>query len=145
MPGPGVSQRCTAPTTGVCHRLPMCGCPTSTHMRDYTNKIRADLKAYGRWVADPRKGVPTPAPSLGVKECSMLLVEGAFHCWSPTTAPLPLGTVPKWKVLMGTHAFELTTDKGVLFDPASWSWSTPTWMVLGFSSKSGNEFLERLI
>ena len=108
------------------------------HVAEYTEKVKADLKAAGCWLADPRKSTSggitdIAAPSLGVEESNMEKVQTSWHRWNANDAPMPDGTTAKWRDLLGTGHFILTSDKNILWDAEAWVWESPTWFISSVS------------
>ena len=109
------------------------------HITEWAAKVKDDLKAIGCWLADPRESTtgrvaPTAAPSLGVKESNLSKVRTSWHRWNADTAPMPNGTRALWRDLLEADHFMWCDDKAVLWDPASWMWDNPTWLISGVST-----------
>ena len=109
------------------------------HVEEWAEKVKNDLKAAGCWVADPRAGLgvkaSSVAPSPSFKAMSMRMVCSTWHRWNADAAPMPNGTRALWRDMLEHGEFTFTTDMTVLWDPASWIWDNPTWLISGVSVK----------
>ncbi len=117
-----------------------------THILEWASKVKADLKAAGSWLADPRESTcgrvaEVAAPSLGVEASNLAKVRGSWHRWNADTAPMPNGTTALWREKLGEDHFMLCDDKAVLWDPDSWIWDNPTWLISGVSTQKMKQAL----
>ena len=110
------------------------------HIPEWATKVKNDLKAKGCWRADPRESTTgqvgkMAVPSLGVKESNLAMVQTSWHRWNGDEAPMPNGTRALWRDWLEAGPFRLCDDRGVLWDPASWQWANPTWLISGVSAQ----------
>ena len=108
------------------------------HIGEISGKIKQDLKSLGCWHAHPRVGQgvkgSAAAPGRGIEVSNWNNLRRSWHRWNPDVAPMPEGTVVRWREMVKTHELTFTDDKSILWDPDSWCWdATPTWYISGVS------------
>ena len=109
-----------------------------THVREFADKLTADLKRVGCWGISPLKSLGLEVlsvPGSDLASVNKSRLKTAFHRWDPYNAPVPRYTRLLWWEVVDKYELTFTQDKSILWDVQSWLWDSPTWYISGVSTK----------
>ena len=117
-----------------------------THIAEFADKLKADLKRVGCWGVSPLTGLGVEGlsvPASDLKSVNVSRLKTSFHRWDPYNAPVPRFTGLLWWEFVDKYELTFTQDKSILWDTQSWLWDSPTWYISGVSTRK-KEALQRV-